>query len=303
MAESERVKTPPGELQATARPRTLSRLAHLAMLWFAISACSDERDDEASSESGDRDEPSPDDGTAFLPADSESETDGTRPQCDFWGQDCPEDEKCVPSFSPTSDGVWDTHYCVPITGSGSPGDSCTFDGPIVHGKDDCDATSVCVTFTELGSCMEMCHGTEDQPSCPITDGNCIMGPNNILNLCVDRCNPIADDCGNSSHACLPNFDGNGFSDFICFWPSDHIPYGEPCEYVNACESGTVCIGDDAFSEAGCGSPNGCCTRYCDTSQPADDVCTFPGQECVSWWEVGETPLPGLEDLGTSGAPL
>jgi len=79
-------------------------------------------------------------------------------------------------------------------------------------------------------------------------------------------------------------------------------YGDPCEYINACDPGLICIGAAAFAD--CASGNGCCTEICDTtSDEGDAQCTGApqGQTCQSWYEEGAAP-PGYEDVGACALP-
>src|SRR5262245_45731356 len=49
-------------------------------------------------------------------------------ECDPFAQDCPEGEKCV-AYGSTG-GELDANKCVPITGSGMPGDPCIYGGNV-----------------------------------------------------------------------------------------------------------------------------------------------------------------------------
>ncbi|MGB1276034.1 MAG: ribulose phosphate epimerase, partial [Nannocystaceae bacterium] len=69
--------------------------------------------------------------------------------------------------------------------------------------------------------------------------------------------------------------------------------GDPCEYVNACQAGFMCL-DSSLYPDGCGGASGCCAGFCDLSAPD---CVTPGTECIA---ISEFPPPGTEDYGVCG---
>ena len=74
-------------------------------------------------------------------------------------------------------------------------------------------------------------------------------------------------------------------------------YGDPCEFLNVCDSGLLCV--SSSNVPGCGSP-GCCTEFCDVNVPAGDQCSgAPEQQCLEFYEDTVAP-PGLEDVGLCG---
>ena len=107
-------------------------------------------------------------------------------ECDPFAQDCPEGEKCV-AYGSTG-GQLDSNKCVPITGSGMPGDPCIYGGT-VEATDDCDAISYCWDVVDVmgsyqGSCSQFCDGTADDPICP-NGLECLIAYEGSINLCVD----------------------------------------------------------------------------------------------------------------------
>ncbi|HLT38065.1 MAG TPA: hypothetical protein VK034_17385 [Enhygromyxa sp.] len=198
--------------------------------------------------------------------------------CDPFSQDCPEGEKCTP-YASTGE-TWDAVKCVPVLGDLGPGEPCTYEGR-VGAIDDCDISSMCYG----GICQPFCTGTADSPICP-DDHGCSYHP---LTLCLERCDPLAQDCATGS--CYWNAD-----DFLCH-PSGELAIGEPCGLtVNDCTAGSVCF--EGSSLPSCRGSS-CCTPYCNLDQP--DCASLPGTACVSWYGPGQAP-PGLELVGVCLSP-
>jgi hypothetical protein len=206
-------------------------------------------------------------------------------ECDPFMQDCPEGEKCVPYGS--TGGNWDANKCVPVTGSGQPGDTCTWGG-IVEATDDCGADSVCWDVMDVdgvltGVCTAFCTGSADAPVCD-PGSSCIIANDGSVTLCLTTCDPLLQDCG----AGLACFWAN--TDFNCIFTTQDIPTGEPCGFINDCAAGNLCA--DAAALPSCAG-SACCASYCDLSAP---TCAVMGTECTSFFEEGMAP-PGYEDVG------
>jgi hypothetical protein len=207
--------------------------------------------------------------------------------CDPFAQDCPDGEKCVPYAS--TGGTWDANKCVPVTGADGPGDPCTSNG-IIEASDTCDETSVCFFVEEVdgelvGVCTEFCTGFADEPVCP-ESSTCVIANDGSLNLCVQACDPLAQDCPL----------GLG-----CYWLDDEFgcaspaadPVGEPCSFISDCAAGSLCV--EAEFAPDCGDA-GCCVAFCSLTEPS---CS-PDTECVAFFE-GEPPA-GYEDVGLCLVP-
>ncbi|WP_146157374.1 ribulose phosphate epimerase [Enhygromyxa salina] len=209
-------------------------------------------------------------------------------ECDPFAQDCPEGEKCVAYAS--LGASWDANLCVPVTGGQSVGEPCSYAGP-VEATDDCDATSACWDLEEIdgawiGVCHSFCDGTPDDPACA-QGSECLIANEGSINLCVFSCDPLEQACG----------DGLG-----CYWngvgfacePSDtHILLGQPCQYVNDCDAGLICLG--VANLPTCEGDN-CCTSYCDLLLGDGQCEDVPGTSCVPFYEEGEAPIGG-DSLG------
>lgn len=201
--------------------------------------------------------------------------------CDPILQDCPDGEKCAPYAS--GGELWDATKCVPVLGDLAPGEACSYDGRVAA-TDDCDASSICYD----GICRPFCTGSHNDPSCPAGFG-CTAGPESALSLCLELCDPLAQDCTIGS----------------CYWHTNHflcnptgdVEIGEPCGYfVNDCSPESACVGASALP--GC-IGSSCCSPLCDLDQP--DCASLPGTECVAWFEAGQAPV-GLEHVGVCLIP-
>jgi hypothetical protein len=211
-------------------------------------------------------------------------------ECDPFAQDCPEGEKCVPYGS--TGGNWDANKCVPVTGSGSPGDPC-ISGGTVEGTDDCDANSHCwdvmdVDGQPIGVCTEFCTGSPDDPICaPGT--SCLIANEGSITLCILTCDPLLQDCG-AGLACF--WANTGFN---CIFTAGDIPLGEACGFINDCVPGAVCLPADVVPDCAGAS---CCGSFCSI---ADPECPAAGTECSDFFEEGMA-IPGYEDVGVCILP-
>jgi hypothetical protein len=206
--------------------------------------------------------------------------------CDAYVQDCPEGEKCVPSWS--AEGDWDGQKCVPVLGDQMSGEPCHSWGT-VESTDDCDATSYCWDVQDLdgeliGICAPFCTGPADDPNCPDLPGcthyNCLSTNNPAPNLCVPDCQPLAQDCG-------PELGCVWFGDlFTCGITHNDFPVGGVCEDINDCVAGSGCV-ESALLPNCAGAA--CCTPFCDPTAMIDpcpellaDTSCFPFEEAAMY---------------------
>ncbi|MEX1367836.1 MAG: ribulose phosphate epimerase, partial [Nannocystaceae bacterium] len=76
--------------------------------------------------------------------------------------------------------------------------------------------------------------------------------------------------------------------------------GDPCEFINVCDPGSVCL--DASAWPDCAGSVGCCSPVCDISLPDPDAqCPGEGQTCQPWYEQETVPI-GYEDVGVCALP-
>jgi hypothetical protein len=142
--------------------------------------------------------------------------------------------------------------------------------------------------TNLGVCHAYCQGSENNPTCPDPDTMCNGGRE--FALCTASCCPLEQDCVLDGDACHPVNDG-----FLCFPDAsgDTGAFGDPCEYINACDPGLFCA--NASVVPACSGATGCCSRLCAVGSTQCAV-LHPEMDCVPWFEPGQGP-PGFEDVG------
>ncbi len=225
-------------------------------------------------------------------------------ECDLFAQDCPQGEKCMP-WANDGGGAWNATRCSPIAPApGQAGDECTVEGNGVSGIDDCDIGVMCWDVdpkTNMGTCVAMCTGDESNPICEDPDTSCAIANDGAIILCLPNCDPLLQDCVdgqacypiNDAWSCAPDASG------------ETGVYGDPCEFINVCDPGYICLNAAAVpSGQACEGAGGCCSGICDLSDPAGDAqCegAAGGQTCQAWYEEGAAP-PGYEDVGACALP-
>ncbi len=232
-------------------------------------------------------------GMSFI---TEPDGGGIAVECDVWTDDCPDGQKCMP-WANDGGSSWNATRCSPIDASpGQPGDACTVEGSGVSGVDTCDSRSMCYYVdpdTSEGICIGFCDGSPQAPTC---DANfiCTIVNDGVLTLCRPECDPLLQNCDGTA-ACLP---ANGSDGFTCIIDAsgEGGGFGDPCEFINACDPGLFCANAEVVPDCG---GTGCCSSFCDMSEPD---CPDASQECVAWFEEGATP-PGLEDVGACAIPI
>ncbi|RMG98192.1 MAG: ribulose phosphate epimerase [Deltaproteobacteria bacterium] len=226
-------------------------------------------------------------------------------ECDVWTQDCPEGEKCMP-WANDGGNAWNATKCSPVDPDAKQvGDTCTVEGNAVSGVDDCVKGAMCWNVdpeTNMGTCIEMCTGSPDAAMCSDPSYACAIYNDGVLIICVPPCDPLLQDCADGE-VCIPNTSGDGFN-CILDASGGMGQAGTPCEFVNVCNPGLMCVG--AESVPGCMGSQGCCSPFCDlTDGNANTMCanafTSPGAECVPFFEMGMAP-PGHEDVGVCAIP-
>lgn len=210
--------------------------------------------------------------------------------CDVFDQDCQSGLKCTLKLE---GGLQLAPACVLVTGSGVEGDSCEHEG-FATGIDTCDAESACVGITSFvggwsGTCRSFCKGTVDAPTCDDLDTSCGGGG---LPLCLQRCDPLLQDCQGDLEGCYLN---NNIDSFQCLALSDNlVSLGDNCSFGTACEPGLQCRDGSVL-------PNcelNCCAEFCDASEPKPCTLAAQGVQCV---RVGAVE-PEFADVGLCVLP-
>ncbi|HLT40322.1 MAG TPA: hypothetical protein VK034_28780 [Enhygromyxa sp.] len=207
-------------------------------------------------------------------------------ECDPIYQDCPEGEKCVPYAS--SGGAWDANKCVPILGDGEPGEPCTYNGAF-EATDDCDGSSMCWNVIEVdgewvGTCIPFCAESWGDPQCP-EGSTCLIANDSKVTVCVETCDPLAQDCPDGQGCHL------AWGEFVCL--SDLSDDGQSCDVLAQCPPGDECVSATLVPEC---DGTACCTPYCSLDDPMCD----PQTECVPVFDAD--PPPGYENVGLCLVP-
>lgn len=232
--------------------------------------------------SGDLD---PQGGGMFIPI---PDGGGVGVECDIWAQDCAKGEKCA-AWANDGGGSWNATRCVPVDDAPvGVGETCVAEGGGTSGVDNCDATSMCWDVdadTGEGTCVALCDGTPESPTCEPEATACSIANEGVIILCLPICNPLADEC-EEGQGCFPVGEF-----FQCAPVADGAAPGEECAFLNACEDG-ACV--DAKVVPGC-TGGACCTGYCDLDGDGSEC--LAGQECVPWYDMGDEPDACLEGIG------
>lgn len=225
-------------------------------------------------------------------------------ECDTYAQNCPAGHKCT-AWANDGGTSWNALRCVPVVDAPvGPGEACHVEGSATSGLDDCGLGSLCFRVdpkTMEGVCFPFCLGSESAPTCEDPGRACHQGSDGALNLCLPVCNPLQQDCG-ANETCIPLDDG-----WTCA-PDDSGDagvYGDPCEFVNRCDPGLLCLYPGLLPPGlPCEGTAGCCAEVCDLGDPLGDMqCTgaADGVICQAWFLEDATP-PGYEQVGVCALP-
>lgn len=223
-------------------------------------------------------------------------------ECNVWDQDCPNGEKCMPWAN--DGGVsWNATRCSPVAvGAGQVGEPCTIEGGPASGIDDCELGSMCLGVDVEGTCVSLCSGSKNVPTCADPTTTCAIANEGVLALCLRTCDPLVQDCAGGD-ACWLNEGA-----FVCV-PDVSGPlgvYADPCASDDArlpsdCDPGLVCVGQESVPMC---ADDACCTSFCDLTV-ADPNMQCEGyrfaQYCLPVFPKGFAP-PGHEDVGLCMIP-
>jgi hypothetical protein len=219
-------------------------------------------------------------------------------ECLPFPQDCPRDQKCMP-WADNGGVAWNATCCGPLSRHAAQvGEPCSIMGTATSGIDDCDAEAMCWNVDALGhgTCEDMCSA--DAQDCASPGDRCVITNYGAIPLCLPACDPLAQDCAGTGESCVL---AGVWPHWVCMPDGSDAPgaHGHPCDFVNACEPGTVCLGAEyvaafpgSVPAVDCDSAIGCCTALCDLSDPlADAACAAldPAHTCEPWDDRGVPP--------------
>lgn len=225
-------------------------------------------------------------------------------ECNIITQDCPPGDKCM-LWDEDGGSRWNASKCVPVADDPAGADEpCHVERWAYSGIDDCERGAMCFHVdpdTLEGVCVPFCIGDESNPYCEDPLRECSICGDWCLPLCLPHCSPLEQDCL-EGQACYPVRD-----EWQCAPDASGAQggYGDPCEFLNVCDPGLVCL-DVSYVPPGlpCEGALGCCSEICDLADPAGDLqCAgvAEGQVCVAWYEEGVAP-PTYENVGACVVP-
>lgn len=188
---------------------------------------------------------------------------------------------------------WSHNGCFPVDPDHVElGDACESQEYPWSGLDNCPPGAQCQDWDRdgVGTCKEFCDGDSNY-ECSQPGAVPFVACQDCGCVCEVSCDPRLDECEEGEGCYLLSTiaqcgpDGSG----------DQGAFGDPCEYINACDPGLACV--NAKAVPGCKEAS-CCVPYCDIDEP---ICP-EGTQCQLIWEPGEEATPILEGLGYCAAP-
>ena len=220
---------------------------------------------------------------------------GLPSSCDPFHQDCPYGQKCF-AYDEDGDGALDDAYCAALVGDAVEGESCVVDQRGHACFDSCARGLRCWHVdpeSGEGTCAALCEGDLEAPSCADVDDGCLLLDDGPLNVCVPRCDPLAQDC-EAGEQCVGAPAGPGW---ICVpsASSGMAPVGTPCASIDGCEPGLTCVDVERFPAPDCGPSPGCCAAFCALDDGDADCVELPISElgCAPYDPDDERP----QDVG------
>ncbi|MCA9705596.1 MAG: hypothetical protein KDK70_07105 [Myxococcales bacterium] len=214
--------------------------------------------------------------------------------------------KCMP-YDSSGTSFYDAAACFPIdpnpVGLYEP---CVWYGGAWSGYDNCGDHAFCADYDGdgEGTCTGICIWTADDWDAyycedPAAEGS--WGCQSCFCSCEVPCDPLQPDACGDGNACVPT----SHPDFLCVpdASAELGDYGDPCEYINGCDPGLFCANPASVPAPGCDQALGCCTPFCDLTQPNTCPGALEGQECLPWYEDPANAPAGFEDVGGCSLPL
>ncbi len=214
---------------------------------------------------------------------------GEASTCDIFAQDCGPGEKCN-AWAEGGGSSWNATKCVPVDADPDGiGEPCTVEGGGVSGIDSCVKGAMCfgVGDDNMGTCIEQCSCSADNPVCTTQNTTCSITNEGVLALCLSICDPLDVGACGGGDVCISSGEF-----FICVIDAsgDAGGVGDNCQFANACDPGLFC-GSNSGAFPGCDDV-GCCTPFCELTAPQCPQ----GTACAAWYEEGTAPKC-FDDVG------
>ena len=223
-----------------------------------------------------------------------------KPECDVRRNDqCEAGFKC--SYVEAEGPELGTNRCVPVLGEGLVGEDCE----LIEDSDTCAAQHVCWGADKDGlggHCVSYCSVGLD---CDAPEEVCSVSNYDTLFLCLQRCDPVLQDCALPGWGCYPDSNDR--------WSCDRDrsdesgAHGEPCFCLNCCDPGLVCRPGTQVDSEECGSiveegvspAEGCCAAVCDVEDEQtlpEEQCPTEAERCRDYYR-SDSVLMGYEHVG------
>ncbi len=204
---------------------------------------------------------------------------------------CGPDRKCM-FVRDAGDGP--LARCVPLLGEGKAGDPCTLEGE----SDTCAEGRLCWAIdpaTEVGTCVDNCGW---DLSCDDPTDTCIVGNEGVLAICLDACDPLDASTCAEGFGCYDSASGRWACDRD--YSGDDGAHGSPCECMNCCDPGLVCVPAAFVDDPACAleGATGCCAEVCrlpEDDEP-DPECPTELERCRAYYDADQV-LMGYEHVG------
>lgn len=214
-----------------------------------------------------------------------------QPACDPLRDDvCEAGFKCSYVIDPESGP---SNRCVELHGDGVAGEPCEKLGD----SDDCADQHLCWATDDegIGVCVEYCSL---MLTCESELDTCSVSNNDLLALCLPECDPVLQDCA-PEWGC--------YADDYQRWACDRDrsgaggAHGQPCDCLNCCDPGLVCLPGAIVDAEGCGPDGaaGCCAKVCELDidgVPVEPSCPTEREQCEPFYDSAAV-LMGYEHVG------
>ncbi len=224
-----------------------------------------------------------DSGDATPPDLLQSECDPRR------ASDCEDGSKCTHVVDPE---LGPSNRCVPLLGDALAGEPCEQIGE----SDDCADHHLCwaTDIEGLGVCVAFCSSTL---TCEDALDTCSVSNQDLLSLCLPKCDPIAQDCA-PDWGCYPD----DYQRWACDRDrsGDIGAHGDACACLNCCDPGLVCLPGALVDAESCGPEGaaGCCAQLCELQDgvPVDESCPTELESCRQFHDANAS-LMGYAHIG------
>jgi hypothetical protein len=222
---------------------------------------------------------------------------GPSVECDGVKQldpECPAGQKCT-----IDEQVSSTHCVDVVDDPKGLYEPCTRTGAAFGDADDCDLGLLCWDVDERGNgtCIGLCDGSfAEGCDCVDPKANLSICQECAVGLCLPGCDPLIQDCP-GDELCVPS--GGAF---LCVIDAsgDEGQTNDPCEFINSCDKGLVCLPITTASSACMQDSGSCCQPFCDLGD--DTPCPNPDQKCQPWFDPMMEIPAGMEDVGVCAIP-